>query len=602
MSEIIAFIPRFNTPAENLADFIDRCRKLTRYEEQGGFAVDEWKTETLKRPMAMRFSVYDGGKGPKEFTPLPEPFSLIAKGYIRYLQRDKETSAINTSMIALQVVYDAVKNENGHADILQINGHTQKEAARIINERYPGSDARYRYGRRLIQFYDLLKKQKIAPKLPVWKNAWLRPKEKINRTDKAAQKFQEEKMPTIHQMTSLADCFHLAEDCQDLYWSSKSLLLMFAPNRAGELEDLTINCIGEEDGHYFVGWHGEKGFGATRKWIPKLLVEDVKEAVARLTEISRPAREAAKFAFDNPGKFYRHSGCITPPDFPDDKPLDVLQFAAAIQLDGAASYVEKRGCHPNSGEAWNYFSSTKWIQNLLEDGPITYNALAKFVNNKYKGKNWPNLGKTGRPIWESLTLVRKNEFHKDFNAKEFSWRIPSVSEMNSQLGPRDMKNAPPTMFQRLGLKDEDGSEIEMTTHMPRRWLSTVAERGGMDQWQLAQWAGRRRMRDNKSYDGRTKDEKIAMAAKLMVRTEAPTALEAVKANLPVSYESLGINRIGVAHITEYGMCVHDYSMSPCSKGGECMTCKEHVCIKGMPKTLERIKEYEARVRTQFEKA
>ena len=174
--------------------------------------------------------------------------------------------------------------------------------------------------------------------------------------------------------------------------------------------------------------------------------------------------------------------------------------------------------------------------------------------------------------------------------------------MNYQLNPRDMKNAPPTMFQRLGLKDEDGSEIEMTTHMPRRWLSTIAERGGMDQWQLAQWAGRRRMRDNKSYDGRTKDEKIAGAAKLMVRTEAPTALEAVKDNLPVSYESLGIDRIGVAHITEYGMCVHDYSMSPCSKGGECMTCKEHVCIKGMPKTLERIKEYEARVRTQFEKA
>jgi hypothetical protein len=27
------------------------------------------------------------------------------------------------------------------------------------------------------------------------------------------------------------------------------------------------------------------------------------------------------------------------------------------------------------------------------------------------------------------------------------------------------------------------------------------------------------------------------------------------------------------NVSEYGMCTHDYGMSPCTKGGDCMTCK-----------------------------
>ena len=45
------------------------------------------------------------------------------------------------------------------------------------------------------------------------------------------------------------------------------------------------------------------------------------------------------------------------------------------------------------------------------------------------------------------------------------------------------------------------------------------------------------------------------------------------------------------------MCVHDYAMAPCQKQRECMTCKEHVCVKGDHVTLDRIRLLE----TQTEK-
>ncbi|MED5738117.1 integrase, partial [Enterobacter ludwigii] len=44
------------------------------------------------------------------------------------------------------------------------------------------------------------------------------------------------------------------------------------------------------------------------------------------------------------------------------------------------------------------------------------------------------------------------------------------------------------------------------------------------------------------------------------------------------------------HVTEYGYCVHDYTMSPCEKFRDCVNCTEQVCIKGDDaEKLDRIK-------------
>ncbi|PYD21640.1 hypothetical protein [Pseudomonas savastanoi] len=36
---------------------------------------------------------------------------------------------------------------------------------------------------------------------------------------------------------------------------------------------------------------------------------------------------------------------------------------------------------------------------------------------------------------------------------------------------------------------------------------------------------------------------------------------------------------GAAHISIYGFCVHDFTMSPCGKVRDCTNCDEHVCVK-----------------------
>jgi len=44
-----------------------------------------------------------------------------------------------------------------------------------------------------------------------------------------------------------------------------------------------------------------------------------------------------------------------------------------------------------------------------------------------------------------------------------------------------------------------------------------------------------------------------------------------------------------AHLTEFGFCIHDYTMSPCQRFRDCINCTEQLCIKG-DRRVDRLKE------------
>jgi hypothetical protein len=607
MSEIIFFQPRAELESKrNLADFISHCREnLTLYEDQGGFNVDKWMFMSADRSYAMAFSKYSEKNNPYQLDPLDEPFLTFAKARVRYTQSQNQVKSIANQMIVLRALHDGLIEIHSHADVAKTDGLVMQKVRELIDIRYPASDIRYRLGQQLELLYEFLRNKFIVPALPSWVNPWERGSAKAERTDIESRKWQEERCPSLHQMTAIADCFARATTNEDLYWSSVLTMLMFAPSRAGELIYLTVDCLHHaENGSLGVRWFGEKGFGDTIKWVPEVMRTAVMEAYDRLMKIGAPARRAAKFAYDHPGVFYRHQSCITPADFPQDQELTVQEFAHAMSFGQSTLSGLTRGSHGSEvSERWSLLRKSKWVQKLCENGNPTYQRLAQYVLNMYQGQDWPNLPNISRPIWDALLLVRDREFHADHSPLGFSWCLPDVNQINAQLAPRrGLKNPVKSMFQRFELVDEDGSDIELTSHQLRVWLSTNAERAGMDSWQLAKWAGRARIQDNSHYDLRTQDERDQQLREIILFTKRPTALEAIKVNLPVAYTDLGLNRIGIADVTEYGMCTHDYAMSPCSKAGECMTCKEHACIKGMPKTLEAIKRLEGQVASQFEKA
>lgn len=607
MSKILFFQKQSELDGkQNLSDFIIHCREnLSLYEDQGGFSVNKWMFESDDRSHSMVFSKYSEKKDPYNFDPLDEPFLTFAKARIRYTQSERQVKSIGNHLIALRAVHDALKEIHGQADILKTDGLVLRKVRELIDIRYPSSDVPYRIGQQLELLYEFLRKKALVLTLPMWVNPWRRGTPKAARTDTESRAWQAERCPSMHQMIALADCCSRATTREDKYWSSVLTFLMFAPSRGGELKHLSVDCLHYADsGALGVRWFGEKGFGDTIKWVPEVMRAAVIAAHSRLLEIGEPARTAAKFACENPGLFYRHEGCITSRNHSNDQALSAREFGHAMCFGSKIlASLDADATTRDDDSLWSICGSSAWIDKLREDGNPSYRKLAEFTLNKYKNQDWPNMSHIDQPVCNALFLIRDREFHNDFNPRAFSWVQPSVNQINDQLAVRTgLPNPIKTLFQRLGIVDEDGTEIALTSHQLRVWLSTNAERGGMDSWLLAKWAARARIQDNDYYDLRPIKEREDQLRSIMLFTQRPTALEAIKVNLPVSYQDLGLNRIGIADATEYGMCTHDYAMSPCTKGGECMTCKEHACIKGMPKTLEAIKRLEGLVASQFDKA
>jgi len=440
---------------------------------------------------------------------------------------------------------------------------------------------------------------RITAQLPAWKSPFRKPKILTEDLGTAGAKHRQEKLPSSGQMLALADLFANADSKESRFFSSIMILLMVAPGRISEVLALPMKCIEWEeddrgDKQMYLLWWAAKGKGATKKWIIPAMHCVVEQAVDRLVEIGAPARAAAKYAYDNPGVFMRHEACVSTVRVSDADPLSPKEFATAMDIEYLKSSIDSCGI-----EGWALsYRNRKWISKLLDSGSMTYKGLAEHTLSEYSGDDWPYIDATKTvKVWDALCLHRQNEVHKEFRVRQFSWRLPTADEVNQRMGSTKGLS----LFDQEGTTNSDGSSIKLTSHQLRHWLSTMSKRAGMDDYTLAQWAGRASVNDNRHYDHRTPEEQLKTARALLL-DERPSVLVRFTTKLPVTYQELGVDRLGVAKATLFGMCEHDYSMSPCQKQRECTTCKEHVCIKGDHLTLERIRLLEAQTEGLLKKA
>lgn len=623
MSEVIPFVPKHELDCQkNLNDFIFRAKhQLTIYEGQGGFSSSNWKHYLANgRAQSMEFSGL-AEKGRKTGSPMEPPFVNFAKAYVRDSQTWNATNPGNMMMV-LKTCHDALLFIYSKADILLLDGIVLRKITEMIYERSSES-SRYRYGQMLEKFLEDLRCFKINISHPIWKNPWKRPGNRAQGTSNEDRKWQEERLLTSSEITALADSFRLAHTAYQRFYSAQAVLLMCAPSRGGELSFLTVDCLYEET-HIekvrnqetqqieeketvilYIRWKAEKGGGLISKPVHPLIAPTVKEAVNRLIEIGESARKAAKWAIEHPERFYRHDGCVTSVDHNEDDPLSVEEFSAAMGLKDPSRTLAE--CKVTDSSVIKSFFSQKWVENLIgKKSYITYRDLAKYTVEKYKSKfpSWPQIPEINQPISDLLCLVRENEFHKDFEPKKYSFESPNLNLLNDALGTIH-KRLPGShsLFSELGIKLENGDNVVITSHQIRVWLSTMAERGEMDSLDLAMFAGRSRIEDNRAYDLRPISEFKEESRKLLELLDGRLVLREVEENVPVTFAALGRkDRIGTVQVSGYGYCEHDWTMTPCTKAGECISCKEHACVKGLPKNVENLKQLEEIVQNELNRA
>ncbi|SHJ54080.1 hypothetical protein SAMN05216295_11679 [Pseudomonas luteola] len=376
---------------------------------------------------------------------------------------------------------------------------------------------------------------------------------------------------------------------RDRFTTSIFALLMCAPSRITEIQDLPVNCLHYEDDDQHtkcigLRFYGGKGFGSDIKWSSEVFNETAIEAVRRLTELSKKGRDLAKWYEQNPDKFFRHESC---PNVGETQSLTDEQACMALGLTNENSRTAIR----------QYFKAYEPYQMLKAKGePLTLAFLNAYCRSQLP-KGWPWKNKERHIKYsDALCCFRWNELRGDMSPSPVLLWVPSKSTFTTDLNYINGQER--SIWKRNGYKNLDGSDISMTSHQVRHYLNTIGQQNALGELYIARWSGRANIHQNATYNHMTTDEYVTLAKGVGVGS----ALAKIKANMPVSFADLEAAGEGIAHVTEYGFCVHDFSMLPCQKYRDCLNCTEQVCVKGDDSKLQRLKQQREGIRLQLKKA
>lgn len=579
MANILLFTPRQQRDCKkNLDDFISMCRnQLTVFGADLDWCANTW-------PKVGNFTVIGApSRGFADDQLLNANIISFAKAYVRYQQGHNPTKLKN-EFKAIRCIEKALLISKGKADITLVD-HLVMDVAGEVAQEYAATS--YQAGISLVKLVAFLNEGGIIAEKIEWRNPFKKPGE-LNRTDSETKQKRAEKLPREFELEAMAEMF--ANDlpgARDRFTTSIFALLMCAPSRITEVQDLPVNCFHPEldaKGVDRLGlrFYAGKGFGAGIKWLPTVMTDVAREAVRRLTELSEEGRKLAHWYEEHPDKFYRHEDC---PSVSEHAPLTPEQVCMALGLiwDG------------DGGAIRAYFKNYPPYKRQRGES-LTLSFLNDYCHSQLP-EGWPWLNQErGIKYSDALCCFRAHELREDLTTSRVRLWSPGKSTFTTDLNYIEGQER--SIWRRHGYKKPDGSEISFTSHQLRHFLNTLAQRGDLGQLEIARWSGRANIHQNSVYNHMSDDEYVELARGVGVGG----VLEKIQINAPVTYTDLEAVGEGIAHITEYGFCVHDYSMLPCQKHRDCLNCTEQVCVKGDAIKLDRLKQQQRLTQIQLDKA
>jgi len=567
---------KVNMPFANVS-WEDNSWNITSFN----IGKNQGKTKKIAHFKALRDP--SGSKSTVEI-PFSMPFLEFAKSAFSEIMRRFQLQEFKRYLYALQAIEQALLDANKPACVSHVDAFILDDAAKLLQVRFSDAWSASRCLERLAT-------KIISPaKLTNAPLEWVSPiayKQPI-RADRVAPKHNDKvvsRLPSVQSILDLAEIHHTSMHIPDRVVTSFVTLAMFAPSRGSEILSLPVNCIRhvqDEDGLMMgLAWDPAKGGMPLTKFAASENFEKLaSETVEFLSTLGESARKAALWYTENRGKLY----------LPDDmehlrgKPVTLYEVAKIIGKNTAI-----KACHAErydllkvkgytSDPARRADAAASWVS--LYD----FNSLEKHVLSKLP-EIFPTLdGSTGLKWHQSLFVLPENILRPD---AETLYNIPSpigINQINHQLGSNP---GGVTVFTRHGKVQRDGSPVEVTTHAFRHLLNTLAQTKHLSESLIAFWSGRKNVKQNEWYDHLPQEAFIEAYVKLgenlgnMRTGEAlDDKVKGLMATHSLTEEEALKTELGSISVTRFGLCKHEYAMTPCPLDKDCSNCSEHVFVKG----------------------
>ena len=296
------------------------------------------------------------------------------------------------------------------------------------------------------------------------------------------------------------------------------------------------------------------------------------------------SRKLAEWMESNPNKFYRHQQC------PEVSELEPLTMVPACRFLGILNDSKKK-C----------VTSLRSCGLKAEDGVHTLKSLWMYVLTRQpEGFPWLNKEKDTK-YSNALFCMTRNLIGSQRGTSPVILWAPTNNVFNNDLSPRECltKQDHKSIFDRNNYRDTEGQRIKLTSHQARHLLNTIAQRGGLSQQQIAKWSGRSDPKQNRTYNHMSEYEMVARAEELDTSLSLFGPSGTLDMHLPITIQEFNTLEKGALHVTEFGVCKHDFTMTPCDKYRDCLNCAEQICIKGETDKFLRIKKRLDQVRENF---
>ncbi|VEI11824.1 DNA-binding protein [Klebsiella aerogenes] len=490
-----------------------------------------------------------------------EDFLDFAKAYIRYQHSLKPLKNYGAIMMALRCLEQALLQVLNSGLIYNVTAVVFDEAMQIGSRYFEGNvlaqcGIQLEKLSKFICEHNLVKSGYIS-----WKNH-VKQKVKNNYLPEIEDYHRNDKLPDETALLAIADIFSKNDELlspRDKFTSAVFALLLCCPSRISEILALPADCeITQKDEkgieRYGLRFYSVKGYGPNIKWIPQVMIPVAKKAIRRLLSLSQNARAFAQWCEKYPDKFYRHELC---PKVDEKLKLTVLQVCHALgyplhdrkscvlkikrtSLDGGKSFLNSNDYNYSLSELWEMISS-----GFSRDFP------------------WYDKEKSIR-FSNALCLLNPRQFSLSQMSDIYSLYKPTKGFFFNDIQNK-MRNESgfKSIFARYGYYDIEGKPLLIRSHQPRHLLNTIAHYGEMSELDIAKWSGRVNVNQNRVYNHVSEEDMLDKIRAIKLNKSNYCKMESIPSNeSPVDFDNL---YQGAIHLTEFGYCVHNYLVQPCSK-------------------------------------
>lgn len=497
--------------------------------------------------------------------PLPTAYAAVVKSYV-VLHRSSITN-LNMRVDAARMLWRAIEQRVGERDAAGqfrwdgLVSDDVREAETCMLAAW-GAGTVHKTAMQLVGMLDSLARRGLCPRLSV-RVRTPRSEDRSRRTLSGA----EERLayrPTDAALQGLVDLFagrgatgSVVLSDADRIRLALVIVLLTTGLRVGEALTIPDDPLVRRNGDIGLRyWREKPGDNATAAvfWPTAMQAELLIPAVEEVQRLTRDARARARELERDPSR-------VPPPGgFKWNDELTSAELAALLGCVGKDSVngpltgrVPKR-MMPGRGRYGGPYALFRVADVMTylrgERGPLE--VLAR------RDDGTPQL------LSDSLFIAFRNTFHDQKGTNTLLVDPIDQQTIGDFLGGR---GGVPAVFARYGIREADGSTVELSSHQMRHWLVSAAEEGGASDEDIRRWQRRESDVDIAAYKHMTPDSRVRWAKRAVKdgRLRGPVRdlyFELVERD-PTEAEEYLDGAIQAMHITSLGLCIRDFSISPC---------------------------------------